>query len=175
MPQVIFGSAVGEYTTSNTLVFTRFRGVVTVPMPPEWTRIQVATIVDVPQTADTSIILITRGSRDSFLVSGVPNDSMYVDIMKVVYHKEWQGSSGMALANEYLIGKMVAVSISHDFAPFFINSDSYKGMLTKDYSYKAILDYIAGKSTQIPSHPEFKDSMIFPCPIFLPESQYPTD
>jgi len=175
MLQDMFGSPVGTYTASKTLVFARFRGVVTAPLPPEWTKTQVAMIVDVPQTADTSIILISRVPSESFLVSGAPNDSIYVDIMKVIYHKEWGGPSGMSLANEYLIGKMVAVAISHDSAPFFINNDAYETILAKDYSNKAILDYIAGKSTQIPNRAELQYSIIFPTPIFLPESQYPTD
>lgn len=176
MLQDMFGSAVGTYTDSKTLVFARFRGVVTVPLPRELTRIdQMAMIVDVPQTADTSVILISLVPDGSFTVSGVPNDSIYVDIMKVLNDKQWQGRSGMSLANEYLIGKMVAVAMSHDLAPFFVNNDRDGTMLGYDLSNKAILNYIARKSTQIPSRVEFKYKVVFPGPILLPESQYSTD
>ena len=67
-------------------------------MPPKLPQNKIAIIVDIPQTADTSIILISKdGSDKSFSVDGVPNGSMYVDIMNVIYDKQWLGRSGITL------------------------------------------------------------------------------
>jgi len=172
MSDTYIGSAVGTYTVSATEVFARFRGIVTVPLPPEWQGSDIAIIVDVPQTADTSIILVSSGV-DTFSVSGVPEDSMYVDIMKLQQDKQWGGLHEITRANESLTGKMVAVEIVHDRAPFFKETPYYEQYLTIDNIRKAVLDYLAGKSTQIPSRVKYKYGKIFSPEIYIPESQLP--
>jgi len=174
-PVTIFGSSVGTFTTSETEVFARFRGVATVPNPPGWTKLNVAIIVDVPQTADISIIVVSLATGDQFVFSGVPKDSMYVDFMNIVNDDPWGGGSGISLANEHLIGKMVAVTILHDMAPIFRNTDKYEVYSKWDNIRGDILSYLAGKSTQIPSRVEPKNSQIFSSQILIPESQSPTE
>ena len=78
-------------------------------------------------------------------------------------------------ANEHLVGKMVAVTISHDLAPFYKNTIYYEDALIRDNIQKTLLDYLAGKSTRIPSRVEYKYATYFTSPIFVPENQYLTE
>ena len=63
------------------------------------------------------------------------NSTMYVEIMDVIYDKQWLGRSGMSLANEHLIGKMVAVSYITRKGAFFKAQ-----MRMKEYYY--LITYI---------------------------------
>jgi len=118
---------------------------------------------------------VSKAGGDQFVFSGVPKDNMYVDIMNIINDDQWGGRSGMSLANEYLIGKMVAVTILHDIAPVYKNTDFYEVYLEWDNIRGDILRYIAGKSTQIPSRVEHKNSQIFSSQILIPESQCPAE
>jgi len=96
-----------------------------------------------------------------------------VDIMKLQQDKQWGGLHEITRANESLTGKMVAVEIVHDRAPFFKETPYYESFLTRDNINKAVLDYLAGKSTQIPNREKYDYAGIFSPEIFIPESQLP--
>ncbi len=173
-PFTAFGSAVGTYSGSDTLVFARFRGVTVVPLPYGWDGFEAVQIIEIPQTVDTSIIWVMSTGREYFFsFIGVPDDSMYIDNWNLISYKQWGGVSGITLANENLIGKMVAVSIGHDTAHFFKEEKEiyYEFALIVENMREAILNYLAGKSTQIPSREEYKYSS--GSSIYVPESQLP--
>lgn len=162
------GSA-GRITYEETEVFARFRGVVQIP-----DSIFSATVFEIPRSADSSIILVIRGTYDGFYFLGSPGNNYMYDQFSVI-SPEGTGAQYAAIANNELFGHMIMFRVTHDAAKLYANTQDFDRYVSMDEYARVFLDYIGGRSTQVPRS-ELLDTMqqsIDPG-LIVPESEFPS-
>jgi hypothetical protein len=65
------------------------------------------------------------------------------------------------------------IVVQHDIAPFTTGTDMHEDDVFRDEISQNFLNYLSGRSTQIPRFGYLDDSDNIHTFIFVPESQYP--
>jgi hypothetical protein len=163
---VSFGRG-GKVSNPATEIFARFRGVVSIGSNLS------ATILEVPRSPDTSVIIVTSHYSDEFGMVGTPNDSAVWNQYTNTLSSRLGGAVESALANENLPGQMVIVLLYHDTAPLFEGTDKYTDALQWDKNAKAYLATLSGTSPQAVLLDASDILNGFPQFIVVPDSHLP--
>jgi hypothetical protein len=170
----------GKFSYSATELYVRFRGLVS--LPDESIKVNnnkiwkfSAKIFELPQSADTSLILVVPLSSNNIGLAGVPDDGSNVLDPLTFTWLGWGSPIGDEILNktinDTLIGKMVLILIGHDLAPHTQGTDAYDYFIQTDKVAKAILDYISGVSQQPPIMTSAGDNANIDPIICIPLSQ----
>ncbi len=157
----------GKVVCPATGVFARYRGATRYRRDGA-KKDSLATIFEIPQTADASTILVLTKSGDQFTLIGIPDDRAVWDPYTIIDRDDgsWSNDSGIQIANSRLVGNMVMLIVHHDtfsVAPSDVSAAA-------DARSDAILSYLLGTSTQPPRFPTYPYAQNIMPFLFFPES-----
>jgi hypothetical protein len=159
--------AYGKKSDPATEVFFRFRGVV--PIDSNYSIM----ILELPQSADSSMIITRFMENTEFSIFGIAHDSQGFDQSMNIDINDLGSDVITTLANKYLIGHQVMTIIVHDTAEQYIGTEIYENHLHMDLFAKRLLANLLGTKTQ-PTLLQSNDLLnpLYPL-ILVPESQLP--
>jgi hypothetical protein len=153
-PETTFSmvGAVGNVTFPATQVRVRFRGIARLSSKSPNEK-RYARIFEFVMSPDKSFIHLSFCQPGTIGTVGAPFNATVFD--RAVFPSlvpSGSDKTGIDIANEEYIGKMVIIHIGHDIAPLITSTDKRlkSQQAEEDKRAQALLDYISGRSTQIP-------------------------
>lgn len=158
-----------------TQVFTRFHGFVQDPQ----NKNSLLAVFEVPHSPDRTTLIVQEFSKDYVAFVGIPDGTIVYDYDTTLYEPDYlikDKDAHIQQLNERYIGNMVMILIKHDFAHMLTSSSGYVFFLHGDEFASAILQYLSGETTTIPSYGfENNVSAFILNEICVPENQFIND
>ena len=143
-PEMMMGvrSATEKYKIPVTVLYVRFRGAV--PLLREGIRDPLSVLIlEIPISADVTAILLRITYDDNLCFTGLADDIVDLEFKNLIGGPKWCDQKGLQMANEHLVGSMMLVELSYiHYVDELDNVSNERN--------RAILNYIAGKSTKTP-------------------------
>jgi len=167
----VISASEGKKEVPATIVYARFRGAVQIPEL-VWGEPGSVLIFEIPQSEDSSIILLQTIMNDNMVITALSGDIADPELNNTILDNSLSRTTSLQAAKDRLVGSMFMIRVLHGLAEVY--TDTRFDII--DTRAHAILDYIVGTSTIIPSF-ELTEINTGVNPDFLvPENQlYPTN